>query len=938
MPSKRSATNMTRLETRSRRLRLEPLEERRLLVFDPSALEQEMLEDINRMRINPQNELNVIFTSFSPLTSSDPEVTSAVRFFNVNAAQLQAEFAALTPVAPVAWAEGLLNAAEAHSAAMIAANDQQHQLPGEPGLGSRAIAGGYTNYSGLGENIFAYSKSVFYGHAGFAVDWGNTTPGHRDNIMSANWQEIGIDVTPTSNPNPPFGDVGPLVVTQDFGSRFNYGNPQLLGVVFGDANSNALYNAGEGRAGVTITATPVGGGAAIMTTTMSAGGYQMHLPAGTYNVTASGGGLSSPMTFTNVVVSSANRKVDFNSAVAMNLPPVNTVPSAQSVFTNGSLTFSSATGNAISIADPDAGNNPLAVTLTVSGGTMTLANTSVTFYNGDGVNDNVIVFGGTAAAINAALNGLRFTPPGTAQAVTLTITTSDLGFTGAGGTQTDTDTVTINVATPPNTAPVNSMPGTQATQVNAAMVFNTANGNAISVNDADAGSNPLRVTLTAASGRMTLSQLTGLSFSAGDGTLDTTMTFSGTIAAINAALAGSTFVPNNGFAGNASLTIVTNDQGFSGTGGALTDTDAITIQVNQPVEVSGSTVTLTGSTAADNVAITFNSATSYSIRLNGSTTTYNTGTVSNIRFALGGGGDTVTAYLSAGSDTVIAGPSTLNVTGTGYTILGSGGNTQYVFANGSAGTVQLLDTSGADTFVGLGTNNILYGAGYLNQVLDITTAYAYSSGGSDTALFYDSSGADYFYGLPSTSVMINSNSFAQAVGFRAAYATASAGVDTALLYDAATNDTFYGLPTYSLIITPTNVAQATGFDAAYGMGLGGGVDTAVLFDSTGTDSFSGTSTLSVLIGTGYSNVAYLFEAVYVYGTSGGTNVASITDSAGSDTLTATGNQFILLYPSAAIVLVAFTHVTADRVSGGSDTRHVASIDYALATGGGWISV
>ena len=73
-----------------------------------------------------------------------------------------------------------------------------------------------------------------------------------------------------------------------------------------------------------------------------------------------------------------------------------------------------------------------------------------------------------------------------------------------------------------------------------------------------------------------------LSFSLGDGTADTDMTFTGTIADINAALEGATFVATPGFTGAASLQIVTNDLGNTGTGGALSDTDTLTISVQSP--------------------------------------------------------------------------------------------------------------------------------------------------------------------------------------------------------------------------------------------------------------------------------------------------------------------------------------------------------------------
>jgi len=55
---------------------------------------------------------------------------------------------------------------------------------------------------------------------------------------------------------------------------------------------------------------------------------------------------------------------------------------------------------------------------------------------------------GTIAAINAALNGMRFTPPSGFSGptgLTITTTTNDQGQSGAGGPLSDTDTVPITV-------------------------------------------------------------------------------------------------------------------------------------------------------------------------------------------------------------------------------------------------------------------------------------------------------------------------------------------------------------------------------------------------------------------------------------------------------------------------------------------------------------
>ena len=99
----------------------------------------------------------------------------------------------------------------------------------------------------------------------------------------------------------------------------------------------------------------------------------------------------------------------------------------------------------------------------------------------------------------------------------------------------------------------------------------------------------MQVQLVSTNGTSTLSDVSGLTFSAGDGTADATMTFAGSSADINAALAGLRFNPTTNFTGAASLRIVTSDQGNSGTGGILTDTDtiAITVAYAPTVTVSG---------------------------------------------------------------------------------------------------------------------------------------------------------------------------------------------------------------------------------------------------------------------------------------------------------------------------------------------------------------
>lgn len=130
-----------------------------------------------------------------------------------------------------------------------------------------------------------------------------------------------------------------------------------------------------------------------------------------------------------------------------------------------------------------------------------------------------------------------------------------------------------------NDAPVNLVPGAQAVNQDATLTFSTANNNLISITDVDAGTGSVRVLLTATQGKITLTTIAGLQFVSGANEL-ATMTFEGTMTAINSALSGLVFTPTPGYSGPANIQIVTSDKGNTGVGGSLEDTDNIPITVN----------------------------------------------------------------------------------------------------------------------------------------------------------------------------------------------------------------------------------------------------------------------------------------------------------------------------------------------------------------------
>ncbi|MEN2388563.1 Ig-like domain-containing protein, partial [Comamonas sp. A7-5] len=270
-----------------------------------------------------------------------------------------------------------------------------------------------------------------------------------------------------------------------------------------------------------------------------------------------------------------------STTMTLNVSPVNdapvvTVPGAISVTEDVS---SGLTG--ISFSDVDAGNGTVSATFSVASGALTAT-------TGGGVNvlnsgTGVLTLTGTLSDINAfvaAGNVFFQTAPNQTSSVLLTVSINDNGNSG-GSAQTDTKVVTL-VVNAVNDAPVNNVPGSQSMLSNGSLVFSAGQSNQISISDVDAGGGVMQVTLTAANGTISLSSFSGLVFLVGTGTGDGSMTFTGTLASINAALNGMTFQPTAGYYGSAALQIISNDMGMTGTGGAQTDFDTIQISVEQP--------------------------------------------------------------------------------------------------------------------------------------------------------------------------------------------------------------------------------------------------------------------------------------------------------------------------------------------------------------------
>ncbi len=297
-------------------------------VGDPSALEILSVEYINRARANANAE------ALRLAATDDPDVLSAIDYFDVDLNEMISQFATLpTTVPPLAIHVSLTTAARLHSEDMLLNNFQGHSsssdpppphLPGDA-PGDRLDHQGY-DWQTVGENVYAYAESVWHAHAGFNIDWGygaygmQVPPGHRQSIHNPSYREIGVGIVEGIN-----GSVGPVLVTQDLATAQNRNQPLLVGVTHLDADNDAFYDPGEGIGGVTISVD----GAYYRTLSSPEGAYAIPLPGdGSYSVTFQRPGYL-PQSIDFTVTNGQNVKVDYRATPRIEL---SLLPSSSSIF------------------------------------------------------------------------------------------------------------------------------------------------------------------------------------------------------------------------------------------------------------------------------------------------------------------------------------------------------------------------------------------------------------------------------------------------------------------------------------------------------------------------------------------------------------------------------------------------------------------------------
>lgn len=263
------------------RLSLEVLEGRCLPSgFQPTAVEQLFLEELNDARANPA----------------------------AYGASIGVDLSYIAPSQPLAFSPLLVQAARLHSQDMNANAYFGHVSPSGQDPGQRISATGFS-WTSWGESIAAGGSYADPAQAlaGLIIDAGVPDLGHRHQLLAydpmfQNQLQAGVGVV--------LGGTGPYqnYYTIDTAASTD-GRPFLTGVVYYDTNHNGRYDIGEGLGGVTVAVAGVGSIA-----TWGSGGYSLQLNPGTYTVTFSGPGLAAP--FVRVVsLAQSNVRVSINAAV-----------------------------------------------------------------------------------------------------------------------------------------------------------------------------------------------------------------------------------------------------------------------------------------------------------------------------------------------------------------------------------------------------------------------------------------------------------------------------------------------------------------------------------------------------------------------------------------------------------------------------------------------
>ena len=266
--------------------------------LQPSVYEQLMLELINRARSNPNAEAALYDLTDLNQGLSPGTITS-------------------DPKQPLAFNLLLIDAAREHSQWISDTNTFSHTGEGGSNPGDRMIAAGYnfTGSWGWGENIAWKGTTWTPNVTQYIADEHRSlflSDGHRSNILRDSFREIGIGAIEDTYTHANNITYNAVITTQNF--AYSGSSVFLTGVAFDDlVTDDDFYTIGEAIGGIEVKVIRQSDDQIFTTHTMSAGGYQIALSAGTYDVEFFQDGTKIGNTQT-VTINSQNVKLDLDTS------------------------------------------------------------------------------------------------------------------------------------------------------------------------------------------------------------------------------------------------------------------------------------------------------------------------------------------------------------------------------------------------------------------------------------------------------------------------------------------------------------------------------------------------------------------------------------------------------------------------------------------------
>lgn len=256
------------------------------LTKQPTAQEVLVVELINRARANPDLEATRLGIGLN-------EGITGTQITN-------------SPKPPLAHNLLLIESSRVHSQWMLDADIFSHTGKNNSTPHTRMQQAGYvfTGTWASGENIsFGGTTANSINLTNYAISHHEglfKSPGHRVNILSTNYREIGIGQKQGYFLQNGINYLSSML-TQNFarsGSSYF-----LTGVIYEDKNNNQFYDVGEGLSGITITTNgksyPI----------FNSGAYSIPLSNGNYELSITGDALGAPVYY-SVLISNQNKKLD----------------------------------------------------------------------------------------------------------------------------------------------------------------------------------------------------------------------------------------------------------------------------------------------------------------------------------------------------------------------------------------------------------------------------------------------------------------------------------------------------------------------------------------------------------------------------------------------------------------------------------------------------